>query len=368
MFPATAFTQQWNNTQRMRLGKCDPGILEKCVHALTLVGHLVESRLPFIFKGGTSLLLHLPQVRRLSRDIDIVCGRPAADVDAAVSVIGRRTPFLRWEADIRGARGLPQRRHFKFFYHSALPGNPEQEILLDVVEESREVHTIVNRPIRTSFLEPESEILVRVPTIESLLGDKLTAFAPHTTGVPFYQQNGEEQLQQVAKQLFDVGVLFDVASDFNTVARTYDAVSAQESEYRGNQHSREAALDDTIRACLALTASKKRDLASYPDAPLLHDGMNRLQGHLTWPEFLRGREPRRTLAARAAVLAAHLRAGVPFDFGSMRYTGGPQQLDALRVATLNGTPLAWLDGVKGANAEAYYYWHGAIQLDRANPV
>jgi hypothetical protein len=351
----------------LKLGRCDPGILEKCVHALTLVGYLVESGLPFIFKGGTSLLLHLPQVRRLSRDIDIVCGRPAADVDAVVGAIGGRAPFLRWQEDDRGARGLPQRRHFKFFYRSALPGNVEQELLLDVVEEAREVHTIVTRPIRTSFLEPENEHLVRVPTVESLLGDKLTAFAPHTIGVPFYSpKSGEEQLQQVAKQLFDVGVLFDAATDFDVVAKSYNAVSAQESEYRGNQHSRETALEDTWQACIALTASKNRDLALYPDARLLHDGLNKMQGHLTWPEFMQGREPRRTLAARAAVLAAHVRAGVSFDFGSMRYTGSTAQLDALRVATLNGTPLAWIDGVKGANAEAYFYWHRAIQLSRSN--
>ena len=45
----------------------------------------------FIFKGGTSLLLHMPQVRRLSRDIDNVCGRPAAELDAVVRVIGSAT-------------------------------------------------------------------------------------------------------------------------------------------------------------------------------------------------------------------------------------------------------------------------------------
>lgn len=106
----------------------------------------------------------------------------------------------------------------------------------------------------------------------------------------------------------------------------------------------------------------------YPDAQLLHDGLNKMQGHLTWPEFMQGREPRRTLAARAAVLAAHLRAGVPFDFGAMRYTGSTAQLDALRVATLNGTPLAWIDGVKAVNPEAYYYLHRAVQLDQIKPV
>jgi hypothetical protein len=369
MFPAASFTQQWINTQRLQLGRCDPGILEKCVHALTLVGYLVESGPPFIFKGGTSLLLHLPQVRRLSRDIDIVCGRPPADVDAVVGTIGGRAPFLRRQEDDRGARGLPQRRHFKFFYRSALPGNAEQELLLDVVEEAREVHTIVTRPIRTSFLEPERERLVRVPTVESLLGDKLTAFAPHTIGVPFYSpKNGEEQLQQVAKQLFDVGVLFDAATNFDTVARTYDAVFAQESEYRDNRHSREAALDDTWRACLSLTATKPALLAGFPDARLLHEGLDKMRGHLTTPAYVADREARRRLAAKAAVLVAHLRAGGPFDFASDRYARNAEQLAALQAATLNGTPLAWIDGVKGANDEAYYYWHRAIHLAGSNPI
>jgi hypothetical protein len=77
--------------------------------------------------------------------------------------------------------------------------------------------------------------------------------------------------------------------------------------------------------------------------------------------------PRRRRANRSAVSGGgDLLAGpVPFDFGSMRYTGSAEQLNALRVATLNGTPLAWIDGVKGANAEAYYYWHRAIQLGGA---
>ena len=311
----------------------------------------MESDRQFIFKGGTSLLLHMPQVRRLSRDIDIVCGRPAAELDAVVRVIGTRPPFLRLEEDDRGARGLPQRRHFKFFYRSALAGFVEQELLLDVVEEAREV-----------------EHLVRVPTIESLLGDKLTAFAPHTTGVPFYRPNGDEQLQQVAKQLFDIGVLFDGATDFDAVSRSYTAISAQESEYRGHQHTREAALDDTWQACIALTATKPVIRVQYPDAPLLHDGLDRMRGHLTTPAYVRDIQARRTLASKAATLAAHLRAGVPLDFGTMRYTGSAAQLTALRVATLNGQPLSWLDGVRAVNPEAYYYWHRAILLGQPEPA
>lgn len=364
MFHPAVYTPDWIHGQRKALGQCDPAILEKCVRALTLLGYLQESGLPFLFKGGTSLLLHLPKARRLSRDIDIVCGRPAAEVDAVLATLAKRDPFLRHEEDQRGVRGLPQRRHFKFFYRSVLPGgNAESEVLLDVVEEPHEVHEVVQRPIRTGFLVPEREILVRVPTVESLLGDKLTAFAPHTTGVPFYaEKSGDEQLQQVAKQLFDVGVLFDAATDFSKIAATYDAVQAQESSYRASKPSREATLDDTWTACLALTATKPKILSAYPDAKLLHDGLDKMRGHLTWPEFTQGIEPRRLLAARVAVLVAHLRAGRSLDLASLRYTGSAAQIAALRSASLNGHVHSWIDGLKAVNTEAYHYWYLGLKL------
>jgi hypothetical protein len=188
---------------------------------------------------------------------------------------------------------------------------------------------------------------------------KLTAFAPMTTGVLFYNAKGDDQRSQVAKQLFDVRVLFDAAGDFTQLAEAYDAVRVLESEYRPARPSREATLDDTFKACLGLTATKARDLAAFPDAPLLHNGFERLGGHLTWAGF--GREHRRTLAARAAVVVAHLRAGENFDFAISRYTDSSEQIAALRAATLNGTPYAWLDGLKAVNPEAYHYWWLAIR-------
>jgi hypothetical protein len=44
---------------------------------------------------------------------------------------------------------------------------------------------------------------------------------------------------------------------------------------------------------------------------------------------------------------------VPFEFAAARYTGSAGQLEALRTATLNGTPLSWIDGLKAVNPEAY---------------
>lgn len=51
------------------------------------------------------------------------------------------------------------------------------------------------------------EVYVTVPTADCILGDKLTAFASHTTGVTF----GKEL--EIIKQLYDVANLIDVMTD-----------------------------------------------------------------------------------------------------------------------------------------------------------
>ena len=353
MFPAENLTAAALRRQAKTLGGCNQDVLERSLYALTLLAHLADSGLPFVFKGGTSLLLHLPEVRRLSIDVDIVCAEKPQVVDEVVTRIGKQPPFMGVEEDNRRHRDMPNRRHFKFYFRSAIGSQTQVPVILDVVEEGRIHYNLTQLPIRTSFLEPEREIMVKLPTLESLLGDKLTAFAPTTVGVPLRRADGSPgETMQVSKQLFDIGMLFEVATNFADVAATYDAVQQLESEYRPAKPTREASLDDTFQACIALTASKTRDVEAYPNAPLLRDGFRRLRGHLTWPGFVTTREPQRTIAARAAVLAAHLRAGVPFEFTSHRYTGSPDQIEALRNATLNGTPLAWIDGVKAVNPEA----------------
>ena len=48
----------------------DRAILERSIYALGLLEALARVGLPFIFKGGTSLLLLLDSPMRLSTDID----------------------------------------------------------------------------------------------------------------------------------------------------------------------------------------------------------------------------------------------------------------------------------------------------------
>lgn len=51
----------------------NPILVEKVIRAFSLLEALARSGCPFIFKGGSSLMLHLDSSRRLSIDVDIVC-------------------------------------------------------------------------------------------------------------------------------------------------------------------------------------------------------------------------------------------------------------------------------------------------------
>jgi hypothetical protein len=363
VFPAENYTAKWLEKQAKALGGCHPGILERCVQAMKLLGLLAATGLPFVFKGGTSLLLHLKNIRRLSIDVDIVCGEKAEVVNEVLSQIGRPPHFLRWETDERDHRDLPNRRHFKFYFHSVFGQNLELPILLDVVEEGRSHHQLTRLPVQTVFLIPEREILVHLPTIESLLGDKLTAFAPKTIGVPLRNSDGQPgELMQVAKQLFDVGSLFDVVQNFDEVAQTYAKTHALENEYRGGLHTLDAALKDTFDASLALTAMNTRVVDKFPDAPLLYRGFQNMRGHYVGQSLQL--EDVRRLAGRAGLLAASIRTNSPFDFKTGRYTAANDQIAAVKLASFNRTPFDWLDGVKSVNPEAYFYLHRAIHLSK----
>lgn len=366
MFPANTYTRTWADQERKKLGNCDPGLLEKCVWALTLLGHLAESGLPFLFKGGTSILLHLPDIRRLSIDIDIVSPASNEELDRVVHQIGRTLPFLRCEENIRGTttgrEPLPNRRHFKFWFPSERAQSGEEFVLLDVVQEDEWPHNTVRLPIKTSFLVPDREIMVTLPTIESLLGDKLTAFAPTTTGVRLRNRNNKPgEVMQVAKQLFDVGVLFEYANDFAAIASAYNGVQVQESGYRENLHSRDACLTDTINACLGLTGVGVRNAPGdiFPDTPLLRDGFVKLRTHLTQkqPDV----NMLRLIASRAGTLAEHLRTNRPLDFSTVLYKGRPDQIETLRTVSLSNHQHAWLERFKQTNPEAYFYWYLAFK-------
>lgn len=351
--PPHVLPGEWQARKREALGGCDPVLLEKTIHAFALLDALASRGLDFVFKGGTSLLLRLPRVRRLSIDADIFCREPPEKLDALLAEVSRARPFTGMTEDERGEHRVPSRRHFKFSYTPLDAKNPAPFVLLDVVHE-RNVYPHVERvPVRTAFVEGDGTLLV--PTVEGLLGDKLTAFGPNTTGVPL----NERYTMQFMKQVFDVGELFDAAGDVAAVRAAYEQVFAAENGYRGGAFTVEQALQD------AFDTAHRIAQVGFPVAPkdgrceLLDAGRKQLDSHLVGVKFRR--EEMKTAAAKAALLATALRTAALPDFATLRY-------DDTKLASLKevkfSADYAALGKLK-AVPEAMWYWAEAMRLRAA---
>lgn len=252
--------------------KNDPSILERTIYAFGLLEAIRRSGMPFIFKGGTSLLLLLDKPMRLSTDIDIIV-EPGVDVDAYIKEAGKIFPFLDVEEDIRVGKNNIEKRHYRFLYDSPLAGR-SINILLDILFEENPYSTVVEWPIKNSLLLTEGEELtVRLPGINCILGDKLTAFAPHTTGIQF----GVGKELEIIKQMYDCWTLFQQMDDFREVCTVYQNVVKKELEYRALELQPGDVLADTVRSCLCLMGRGTIDRDEYP---LYADGISRIRNHI----------------------------------------------------------------------------------------
>ena len=201
-----------------RESKRDPILLERTLYAFGLLEALSRVGLPFIFKGGTSLMLLLEHPMRLSTDIDIVVA-PDEDIDHFIREAGKIFPFASCEEQIRHGHNDIEKRHFKFQYDSPINQRPFY-ILLDVVFEENHYARLVEKPIRNELLlldDGAEDQLVRMPDANCMIGDKLTAFAPHTTGISF----GIQKEMEIIKQMYDISTLLEVMDDFSLVRETY---------------------------------------------------------------------------------------------------------------------------------------------------
>ena len=100
-----------------------------------------------------------------------------------------------------------------------------------------------------------------MPTLECILGDKLTAFAPHTTGVPL----GKMKEFEIAKQLFDVATLAERMKDQSQFKVTYDRAVSEELAFRGLELQKSDVLRDTIRACISIISRGAYDKEDYTE-------------------------------------------------------------------------------------------------------
>ena len=226
--------------------KLDSGKIEIAVFAFGLLDELIRSGLPLIFKGGTSLLLLLERPQRISTDIDIIVP-PHVDFDRIFEKVKKRFPF--YEGEERGARSNKSFRHFYFMFTGPKSGK-ECRINLDVAFEENPYPRTLDKEIKAPFLLTTGEgTFVKIPTCESILGDKLTAFAPSTIGVnPFATSLGKpiDNRLQVMKQFYDISRLTECALDYDEIAISYKKNQTFENNFRNTIYTVKETLLDTF--------------------------------------------------------------------------------------------------------------------------
>lgn len=162
--------------------KRDPALIERALYAFGLLEALSRVGMPFIFKGGTCLMLLLEHPMRLSTDVDIIV-EPGVEIDEFINEASKLFPFKTQEEQLRKGNGEIVKRHFKFTYVSPITGK-DIYILLDVLFEENSYSSLIECNINNELLLTDDvNITVTVPKINCILGDKLTAFAPHTIGI-----------------------------------------------------------------------------------------------------------------------------------------------------------------------------------------
>jgi len=344
-----SFTKEWIQAKREAYKGADPGLIEKQIHAFELLHCLIKSGKEFVFKGGTSLHLILSDHRRLSTDLDIV-GVFALD---ELSSLIEKSRFLRVEENVRKKGTIPK-RHFKFFYSSSIDGR-ESYVLLDTLEQKHTFPGLEKRSITSKLFETNEETFVQTPSLEGILGDKLTVFAPHTVGIPFAVGKSME----IIKQLFDMGELFDHCKDLKTMIKAYDTTQAQESEYRKPKHSRDASLQDTIQTSFLVSQYLLKGYKSNSETAEIATGLKQIENHLLGVPFKI--DQARVAASKIAILTSIVQKGGPtVSLEKMRYDSS--QNEKLLAVELSG-PFEILNRLKKLQQlEAFHYWAQVSQM------
>ena len=217
-------------------------------------------------------MLLMEHPRRLSTDIDIIV-EPGTDLDDYLDKASAIFPFRSVDEQKQIGKNNIEKRHFKFTYDSPINNKPFY-ILLDVLFEENHYAELVSKNIDNELLLTEPEYLsVQIPSPDCILADKLTAFAPHTTGIRL--NDGKDM--EVMKQLYDVCSLIEIFADCEKVMETYIPIAEAELAYRGLDRTPTDCLWDTFHASLCIASRGKAGADEYP---IYVKGIRDLRGHI----------------------------------------------------------------------------------------
>lgn len=345
-----AWIEQTANNNHVR----DIALVEKAIRAFSLLESLVRSGCPLIFKGGTAEMLHLKSAKRLSIDIDIICP-PGTQIEDYLNVYSSEYGFGDVELVDRVSRTNVPKKHAKYYYQVSYPvENRREKILLDVLFEENQYSHVVSLPIESPFLKTEGEpVMVNLPSYQDMLGDKLTAFAPHTTGIPFFK--GEKDCSmEIIKQLFDIASLFDLTDDMTITEETFRRFAVIELSYRKANSARlQDVIDDIFSTsrCICLRGMERPE-----EYKLLQGGISKVRSFIH-SERTYSLDDAIVNASKAAYLCKLIERGE----SEVHHFDSERQQELANAVITEPLPTKF-NKFKKSNIEAFFYWNEIQKL------
>lgn len=353
MIDKEKLTIDWINKVSQDNRNADKILVEKVIRALLLLEGLVKQKLSFVFKGGTALMLHLNSTKRLSIDIDIILPVKPEKLDELFNKVVTEQGFTRKEIQHRNAKSKIDIAHYKFYYNPIFKtGTNEEYVLLDILFEEVQYKNTVQLKIQSSFLPAkESPLSVDTPCLEDITGDKLTAFAPNTTGIPYFK--GEDSMSmEIIKQLYDIGNLIDSVTDLDTIKTTFKKFANTELSYREkNNLSEEDVLEDIYLTALCIVT---RGVDGKGDFEQLQLGIQRIKGFIFSENYQI--EKAITHASKAAYIATLIK----HDARIIEKYSDPLKMQDW---VINEPMNKHLNRLKKSNPEAFFYWYKIYELE-----
>ncbi len=273
MIDKEVFSDKWINILMKKYKITDKNILQKYLHALFLL-ELLALKTNYVLKGGTAVTLLSKRPSRFSIDVDIMLNKDSLKKVLETIKINSNIFFDYEEIKRKQQYDIPK-EHYKIYYKN-IDGKIDN-ILLDILKEDVPYHNVKKIEIMSDFIKRKGKkIFVNVPSCEDLLGDKLTAFAPNTTGIPYYKENRDRGME-INKQLFDIGYLFECANNMNTVRNTFFRILEKEISYRKSKNlSIEDIIDDIFNTSLLILNTKEKS----KEKEILFTGRKKLNAYI----------------------------------------------------------------------------------------
>ena len=355
MINKTSLSSKWIKEVSAKNRKADPQLVEKVIRALLLLEGLVENEVDFVFKGGTCLMLKLGSTKRLSIDIDIIIADQDVALEEKLKNLVENKGLTRVELHKRSANSKIQKAHYKFFYtpiHNS--GRTEDNILLDILYEEVLYEKREKIDIDSSFLLQEGlPLKVVVPSYEDLLGDKLTAFAPETTGIP-YEKGGKSKAMEIIKQLYDIGNIFDEIGNLERVASTFEQFARSELAYRNKGTDIQIVLDDIFQVALTVSTRGKDGTANFK---ALLEGISQVKA------FIFSESYHIEKAIVHCAKAAYLAKLIEYKKRSFVRFKTPMEV---KDWVIEQPFFTRLNKLKKSNPEAFFYWFKVFELEKEN--